>query len=356
MRKETVVGITAALILASLIYLWLVSRESIEEFRRGRTTAEVITLRRRPSPKPGFLSEVSRPAVTASSVPPAPSFDSSSPCGILLGDTRDADSLFDIFTEGSRSPENDLFRALNNHDWRAVAEADRFGGSPDMEGVALLARLGFIGDEEEFPIASVDPIDIDRLAVMRASDPTNAFWPMLEVSLLKREGIPVEPARLLEIAKLRNYENPLSNFYGGFREEALSDDRKYAAYTAIYRSAPILGVDFMRPFNEEAKKEDPEINRVIAKIGKIIVASQLSEGMPDGFRGNFFNAWQGQWLIQKAEHRTDKNHAAYRALAEKFGIGSEDFVTIENGKSKCDLTHFHAYLEKVRAKVRASPI
>ena len=386
MDRERVIGMAAVGVVAALVYVAITSRDSLDEFRKSRSAREEIRLKRRPPPGPGLLSEslplsvpATKPTVAAGAhaasaasleddeMPPA--YPPDSLCGFPQSYAAGPESTFERYLEDRwpRDGSLEIFSALRAGDWREVVDLERAYPGRASSELALLARMNLFsrGSEDAAGVGngrlSVDPRDFDAVEQMKFRDPENSFWSLLEAHLMQREGDPSARTELLaEAASKPGYRNPVSSFYAEMERTALrsGDDRTYLAYQMLYSSAPILSPEFMKSLYREVGKS-AESDEILGWIGKTMEAAQLggltsTDRRPraDGADGHFLDAWLGKALQRKVNRDVSDPRSEMKKFQRMFGIDIEIAFGDEYLAGRCTDEMAHAYVEKLRARLR----
>ncbi len=372
-----------------LILLYLAYSQNIpapDDSKRTRESGELILPKRRPSGKPSlltadpvkvkeiFAAATERVMPRASPDPVASPPPAGSLCTFFyvvnsnLLSPKDSNAFYMAFlASGSeRDPGLELLHALIDLDTPRLETFDLDADTAPAREISLLARLGMLdggGNSKNFAPASVSATDLGRIEEMKVTDPGNAFWPMLEYAIKKREGIAFDSDAFYEEAKTYSaYRNPLYSFYTDIRRPMLSDPNQFYASSMVYSRVPITHASFTKPFFSDVGKS-PEWDASLGKLGNLMERSAEDPSVPvqmDGVTGVLMDAVLGRGLARKAAKLPATVRSVHDELSETFrGLqDTEEYRNLVkmNESKTCDEGKLLAYYRAVKKRMRRKPV
>ena len=386
MDRGRAITVVSGIVLLLLYFAYSQNVPGPEDSKKNRQSGELILPKRRSSEKPSLLSadpvkvkEIVAAAAERVSPRESPNpFASLPPAGSLctffyvvnsnLLSPKDSNAFYMAFLASGpdRNPGLELLHALVDLDTPRLETFDLDADTAPAREISLLARLGMLdggGNAKNFAPVSVSATDLDRIEEMKVSDPGNAFWPMLEYAIKKREGIAFDSEAFYEQAKTYSaYRNPLYSFYTDIRRPMLSDPNQFYASSMVYSRAPITHASFTKPFFSDVGKS-PEWDASLGKLGNLMERSAEDPTVPvqmDGVTGVLMDAVLGRGLARKAANLPATVRSVHDELSETFrGLqDTEEYRNLVkmNDSKTCDEGKLLAYYRAVKKRMRRKPV
>ncbi len=339
---------------AILFYYRLNHEASSITVPHARTGESTLPRRANESPEGTLL--LSRPTEYSPTLVPLAAINEPSSLGSLCTHFKRFSSKMDyvnfLKATGERGEDLELLGALAGMDLPRLETFDLDSSTGSAREISFLARLGLLQDDGmSVHQYSISATDVDRIEEMKIQDPQNIFWPMLEYSIKKREGVPVDPAEFyINATRYSHYRNPLYTFYTNINRGMLTDPRKFYTAISIYADVPIIGTAITKALEDDIGSSGAS-DLTIAAIGDMMAKSQIdphASTQIDGVTGVVLDYYLGRRLRAKAM----KDPAALRSIRqevreefslEKLGQALGELTAL--GEYTCDESHLRSFFQ-----------